>query len=296
MKRWLGITAAVLLTGGLLRHPELAAAEARAGIMLCLQTVVPSLFPFFAASSLLLQLGGIGRAQQLFAPFMVPLFHLPGSAAAPLLAGLCGGYPSGAKTTAELYEEGLLRREEAELCLGFTNNCGPAFFLSYIGTGVLGEERLGLWLYLIHAFSALLTGMLLCRMSGLRPCAAPLVPRKTEEKNFPRAFTAAVLSSFSAVLNICAFVVLFRAAAAILPTALGPLLGVFELISGAALLSPGRTGFILAAALTGWGGLCVHCQTLSVIGSLSPRWHWIGKALQGLLSGLLAALLYPFLT
>ena len=93
MKRWLGITAAALLTCGLLQHPELAAAEARAGIMLCLQTVVPSLFPFFAASSLLLQLGGIGRAQQLFAPFMLPLFHLPGSTAAPLLAGLCGGYP-----------------------------------------------------------------------------------------------------------------------------------------------------------------------------------------------------------
>jgi len=284
----------VLLTLGLLRNPELAAAEARAGIMLCLQTVVPSLFPFFAASSLLLQLGAAGKMQRLFAPFMVPLFHLRGAAAAPLLAGLSGGYPSGAKTTAELYEEGLLTREEAELCLGFVNNCGPAFFLSYIGAGLLEDGRLGLWLYLIHVLAALLTGMLLCRLTGLRPCASPVVPRIAEEKSFSRVFTAAVISSFSAVLNICAFVVLFRAAAGILPAALGPLLGFFEMVSGAALLPAGRTGFFLAAVLTGWGGLSVHCQTLSVIGSLRPRWHWAGKAIQALLSGLFAWFLYPF--
>ena len=40
--------------------------------------------------------------------------------------------------------------------------------------------------------------------------------------------------------------------------------------------------------ITAWGGLCVHCQTLSVIGDLSSRWHWAGKALQALFSLFLA--------
>ena len=295
MKQWFGGAAAAVLTLALLRRPELAAAEARAGLLLCMQTVIPSLFPFFAVISLLLQLGVVNRLQWLFAPFMVPLFRLRGAAAAPLLAGFVGGYPSGAKTAAELYEEGLLSKEEAEVCLGFVNNCGPAFFLSYIGAGMLENGRLGLWLYLIHVLSALLSGMLLCRLAGLRPGAGFLPPRLAAKSNFPQIFTTAVISSFTAVLNICAFVILFRTAAGVFPAAIGPLLGFFELISGCSFLTPGRVGFALAAALTGWGGLSVYCQTLAVIGSLSARWHLPGKALQALLSALLAWTLYPYL-
>jgi len=295
MKQWLGGAAAAVLTLALLWRPELAAAEARAGLLLCIQTVIPSLFPFFAVISLLLRLGAVNRLQHLFAPFMVPLFHLRGSAAAPLLAGLLGGYPSGAKAAAELYEEGLLSKEEAEVCLGFVNNCGPAFFLSYIGTGMLENERLGLWLYLIHVLSALLSGMLLCRLAGIRPNAGHLPPRLAAAPNFPQMFTAAVISSFAAVLNICAFVILFRTAAGVFPAAIGSFLGFFELISGCAFLTPGRTGFVLAAALTGWGGLSVHCQTLAVIGPLSARWHLPGKTLQAVLSTFFAWILYPYL-
>ena len=293
MKQWFGAVAAVLLATVLLRWPEAAAAEARAGLMLCLQTVIPSLFPFFVVVSMLLQLGVVNRLQRLFIPFMSPLFHLRGAAAAPLIAGLVGGYPSGARTAAELYEEGLLSKEEAEVSLGFVNNCGPAFFLSYIGAGLLESERLGLWLYLIHVCSALVTGMLLCRLAKLRPGAAILTPRLGAPKSFAQVFTAAVITSFSSVLNVCAFVVLFRAVSGVLPA--GPGLGFFELISGAAMLEPGFSGFLLAAALTGWGGLSVHCQTLAVIGPLSAKWHWIGKGVQAVLSVLIAWAVYPML-
>ena len=49
--------------------------------------------------------------------------------------------------------------------------------------------------------------------------------------------------------------------------------------------------FPLAAALLSWGGLSVHCQTLSVTPGLSHRWYWRGKAIQCLLSFAMAALL-----
>ena len=52
-----------------------------------------------------------------------------------------------------------------------------------------------------------------------------------------------------------------------------------------------KEGESAAAALTGWGGLSVHCQAMSVAGSagLSFRWHWLGKAVQAAVSFLLAA-------
>ena len=164
MKRRILILPVLLFALALLRFPQEAAQAVREGLLLCFETVVPSLFPFFVVVSLLIQLGAAGALQRLFTPFMGPLFHLRGLCAAPLIAGLVGGYPAGARTAAELVRSGQLSREEGERCLGFVNNCGPAFILSYVGAGILHSSRAGVWLYLIHVLSALLTGMLLCRL------------------------------------------------------------------------------------------------------------------------------------
>ena len=53
--------------------------------------MIPSLFPFFAAVSLLLQLGAAEALQGACGKIMGPLFHMRGACALPLLAGLLGG-------------------------------------------------------------------------------------------------------------------------------------------------------------------------------------------------------------
>ena len=56
-------------------------------------------------------------------------------------------------------------------------------------------------------------------------------------------------------------------------------------------LSGTRGDFVLAAALMGWGGVCVHCQTAAVLGGsgISMRWYLPAKAMQGVVSAVLAA-------
>ena len=165
MKKLFPLLAALSVGVLLLLRPEASAQAVREGLGLCARTVIPSLFPFFAVVSLLLQLGLAERLQGVCAPFMGPMFHLRGICALPLLTGLLGGYPSGAKTAADLYTQGQITRREAELLLGFCDNCGPAFLLGYVGAGILGDTRAGTYLYLIHTAAALLAGMLLCRFS-----------------------------------------------------------------------------------------------------------------------------------
>jgi hypothetical protein len=254
--------------------------------------VVPSLFPFFAAISLLLQLGAAEALGRLCAPIMRPLFRMRGVCALPLLAGLLGGYPSGAKTAASLYAQGRITRQEAELLLGFCDNCGPAFLLGCVGAGVLGNPDAGLWLYAVHILSAILAGILLCRLSGdrgpvLLGSALPAAP-----VSFPQALTSSVTGALASTLNVCAFVVFFQVLSALPPAPPPPLvLGILEMVGGVASLTPGPGGFAAAAAIVGWGGLSVHCQAMSLAApeGLSFRWHWAGKALQAVLSALLAA-------
>ena len=296
MKKMLPVAAILAAAALLLLRPQEAAAAVREGLALCGGTVIPSLFPFFAAVSLLLQLGAAEALGSLFGPVMRPLFRMRGVCALPLLAGLLGGYPSGAKTAAGLYGQGRISRQEAELLLGFCDNCGPAFLLGYVGAGVLGDPGAGAALFAVHAAAAVLWGTVLCRVRRERGSAPARGGRIRRTASFPQALTAAVSGALQSMLNICAFVVLFRVLAALPPVRLpAPLLGVLEMVTGTAALAPGRAGFIAAAVMVGWGGLSVHCQAMAVAApaELSFRWHWIGKALQAALSGLLAAALWP---
>ena len=278
----------------LLLRPQEAADAVRDGLSLCGRTVIPSLFPFFVVISLLLQLGLAESLQCVCGAVMGPLFHLRGACALPLLAGLLGGYPSGAGAAAGLYQQGSISRQEAELLLGFCDNCGPAFLLGYVGAGVLGNTGAGALLFLIHAVSALLSGMLLCRLCRDRGAVPAGKRRAVRTVSFPQALTASVSGAMQSMLNICAFVVLFRVLAALPPF---PVLGALEMVSAAAALPAGRAAFPAAAAAVGWGGLSVHCQAMSLAApaGLSFRWHWLGKAVQAALSFLLASALRNFI-
>ena len=246
-------------------------------LALCARSVVPSLFPFLVASSALLALGF-------------------GELAAPWL-GLVGGYPIGAKTAADLYRENLVSREEAERLLAFCNNSNPVFLISVLGVGVFGSVRAGVWLWLIHVLSALLTGLVF-RGSGKSASRQELTRRPPfRAVSFAEAFTGAVRSSLAGILSVCAFVVFFYVLAQPL-TAVGGRLGAvlvaaLELFSLTPLLTADAFGFLLAAAAAGWGGLSVLCQTLAVLegSGLRLRNCLLGKAVQCAFSLLLAALL-----
>ena len=283
MKRMMTILPALFFAAALLVRPLDASHAVQSGLSLCGRTVIPALFPLFAVTAFLLQSGATRFLHLLCAPLMIPLFHLRGVCAVPLLAGLVGGYPTGAKTTAELYEQGTITKAEAELLLGFCNNCGPGFLLGFTGS-VLGSPRLGAYLLVVHTTAALLTGMILCRLPRRweppsLPCSLPAL-----NVSLPQALTRSVSSALASTLSICAYVVLFQTAAAMLPDLSPAVVGAVELVSGITMLSPDRTGFLTAAALIGWGGCSVHCQTMAVTGDLSIRYHTAGKLLQAILS------------
>lgn len=283
-----------LLLRFLARSDATRAAAAQA-LGLCARTVIPSLLPFLAVSSLLISLGFDRWISPLLARWMTPLFRLPGSAGSAVLLGLLGGYPIGAKTAAELYQTRSLTRDEAERLLTFCNNSNPVFLISVLGGGVFGSVRTGVWLWLIHVASALLTGILLARRgTGVGRSFPP--PPAPPESSFCAALVRSVRESAGGMLNLCAFVVLFYVLAAPLSAAdrwwSAPATGILELFSLTPLLTADRSSFVLAAACSGWGGASVLLQTAAVLeGSGLPlRPCLAGKALQGLLSALMAFL------
>ncbi|WP_292919829.1 sporulation protein, partial [Oscillibacter sp. CAG:155] len=216
--------------------------DVSAALALCARSVIPALFPFLAVSTLLLRLGFGELAAPWLAGLMEPLFRVDGAGSSALLLGLVGGYPIGPRTTAELYRQGSLRKDEAERLLTFSNNSNPVFLISVLGIGVFGSVRVGIWLWLIHVLSALLTG--LCFRRYRASSSAPQAPTRGSAfhaVSFSAALVESVRAACSGILSVCAFVLFFYVLArplSALPPPLGPVLvGVTELFSLTPLLT-----------------------------------------------------------
>lgn len=309
----------------LLLAPAPAMEAVREALRLCTETIIPSLFPFLVLSSLLTALLPQSAANRLFSPLMQRLFRLGGSSAAVLALGFTGGYPVGVRTAAELYQKGALRREEALHLLAFCNNSGPGFLLGVVGIGVFQSTKAGLLLYAVHILAALLVGFLFRFSHAVVTKSPPPSESAAQAFSLSRLFTESVTGAFSAVLNICAFVLFFMiflrmlsfsgalhllsAALAALMSPLGMtescatalIAGFLELSTGSARLQGAALTPLTAALvsfLLGWGGLSVHCQSLLFLQSaaLPCRTYFLGKFLQGIFAALLAALLFslPF--
>ena len=301
----------LMLAGlGLVLAPDQAMEGAKTGLELCFNVIIPSLFPFFVLSNLVVELGlasCLGRALE---PVMRPLFRVSGPCASAVALGFVGGYPVGARTALSLYENGLCSKTEAERLLAFCNNSGPAFILGVVGAGIFGDSQVGLLLYLTHALASLIVGLLFRFYGGAEQThASKSHPKPIQTVTIPAAFTGAVVRSLQSTLNICAFVVFFSVVLQLLSaygvfTALANLLalagfeqewarrlvaGLLELSSGVSSLRgtaqlAGRIS--MAAFMLGWAGLSVHCQVLSFLvdSGLSAKTYLAGKLCHGLIA------------
>ena len=311
----------------LMLWPKEAMEAARDGLTLCANVIVPSLFPFFVLSSLVVELGLAGYLGKLLEGVMRPLFRVGGPCASAVALGFIGGYPVGARTALSLYQKGLCTRTEAQRLLAFCNNSGPAFILGVVGAGVFASSRVGVLLCLAHALASVCVGVLFRFYpgdgKGRRGGGAPAAPR-FQARRFTAVFTGAVKNSFLSTLNICAFVIFFTVVLQMLVTTgvlpgMARLLGLLlsplglteewarRLLTGLVEISSGvwtlagegtfRGRLTMAAFLLGWAGLSVHCQVLSFLGDsgLSARTYLAGKLLHGGLSALFVALLVRFL-
>ena len=209
-----------------------------------------------------------------------------GAGASAFFLGLLGGYPVGGRAVGQLYRAGRLSKDEAERLLAFCNNAGPSFILGVVGVGCFGSLRTGIYLYLVHAFSAVLVGILFRKKA---PVSGQKV-RYSAAFEPIAAFVRAVGEAAEGMVRLCGFVVFFLVILALITDLTGlnhpVLLGLAELTTGVTALE-GRPGdLVWAAALLGWGGLSVHGQTAAVLSDtdLGLGRYFLGKILQAIFS------------
>lgn len=241
-------------------EPKVAAQGVKNGLSLLAADVIPALFPLTAVASYVSLSGATLSLGRMLSPIGSILFKVGSGAFLPIVAGLFGGYPVGAKTVSEQYQKSIITKNEAERLMYFCVNSSPAFTVSAVGVMCFGRVKTGLLLFGAIVLSSLTLGIF-----GRFLDDGERIPTINLQFDTKHAFSRAIASSTEAILSIAGWILVFSVIAnftdssALSKEASLFLKSVCEVTTGCK-ATAGIVPLQLTAAMLGFGGFAVICQ------------------------------------
>lgn len=269
-------------------------------LSLCARSLIPSLFPFMVISEILINTNAMELPLIKNRMLTKKLLGICPESTAALLLSLVCGFPIGAKCASSLYKNGRIDMAEYRHLISFSNNPSPAFLIGAVGITLLNDITAGILLYISTVSAALIIGHVGGRISfGQRNGTKISMPKNSvsEKKSGVRIFTDAIVSSAYSMIAVCAFVIFFSAVNGGIESLLScaqlsepfaaVIMGSLEMtggISRAAKLD--GIGIYVIAMLSGWSGLSVSFQLISICGkdNVSFKSYFLSKLIQSALS------------
>lgn len=307
----------------------------KSGLKLWANSVIPSLFPFFVATELLMHTQIVFQIGLLLNKFMKPIFNVRGEGAFAFIMGIISGYPMGAKIATNFRQNNICSKEECERLLSFTNNSGPLFIIGTVGILMYGNTAIGLLLFITHILACLTVGFLFRfwkrnSRNHMHNSSSSFYNKKAKKEvsfsNLGEVLAESITTSISTILLIGGFVVIFSSIISILKSSgilanisiilspvftffnidtsfVSPLLsGFLEITNGINLISnisckKISINIIFTAFLLGIGGISVLLQVLSITSKtdLSIKPYIYGKLLHGILAALYTYIFINFI-
>lgn len=295
----------------------------KSGLALWANSVVPSLFPFFVATELLMHTNVITLFGNLLNRFMKPFFNIRGEGAFAFVMGMISGYPVGAKIASNFRQNNICSKEECERLLSFTNNSGPLFIIGTVGILMFKNTTIGILLFITHLLACVTVGFIFRYWkkdkntfhTNSSVTSFNQAKKTASFSNLGEILAESITSSISTILLIGGFVVIFSSIISIFKASgllnsltvlfsplfeilkidpsfiQGLLTGVLESTNGIHTISSiacKKLSFnlIFTAFLLGFGGISVLLQVWSITSKtdLSIKPYVYGKILHGLLA------------
>lgn len=256
----------------LLIFPTQCRAGAANGVFLCIQVLIPSLFPYMVLASFVSCSGIASKIPDSFGKITRALFGLPKESFVAIVLSLIGGYPVGAKSISSLLSENRITEKQAERMSMFCVAAGPGFLVTYIGCAMLGNPLAGYILLISQVLSFFILGMISKFAVKDNDCVGSVALGKTSV-SIGNALVNSVSDAIRSCGLMCAMVVLFGSICEIFLylTASVPdlswITAIIEITNGTKILAQGYS-LVLISAMCGFGGLCVHFQVFVLLGKI----------------------------
>ena len=304
-------------------YPQASMQGASEGIDAFLNTVLPTLLPFFIGTSILVGSGVVLSSARLLSPIASKCIGLPGASIFAWIMAAVSGYPLGAKLTSELYAKGYLDPIEAKRTIILSSVTGPSFLFGAVATGLLHRPQIGWILLTSHLLSSIVVGYLswLFYPNRAQHTSKKFPPYQNNGNLFSQAVTSSIaslasiggcmifFSSLSCVLKesgiltllqipISYLLELFGFGASLAP---GMVSGLFEMTSGCIAIASAPATLVdqatLCCFIVTFGGLSIFFQCLPYFkaSGLRPLSYLFFKVAQAIIALFLCRLLFLFL-
>lgn len=304
MKKLLFTIFCITQIGFILVYPTEALKAAREGLNLWLNVMIPTLLPFLICTGILVQTGLISRLLAPFKTLWKIVFGISPAGAYAVLVGMLCGYPMGAKTTSDLYENGQITKKEAEYLLTFVNQPSPVFVRTYLCQICLNDRVPFFKMMLILLASEWMTAQffrfIIFRKKNYFG-EETVMKKETPATSSSEAFLdVSIMNGFETVTRLGGYILMFSILSACIShfwnmkNLIGyTLSGILELTTGLCRLQNANIHmqwkYLLTLFLTAFGGICITFQTRSLVTrKLSMLPYITAKLLNGITTVLFA--------
>lgn len=267
------------------------------------KAIIPSLFPFFVISDLLITYNFIDYIPNKIKRYICRLLNISDSALSILILSMVSGFPSNGRNTHNLYNKGKISMEEASYILMYTHFSSPVFILTTCSLIYLRSEKLGIILLLSHYLSNIIIGILFRNINN--PILDNFTIKEHKSQNFTINLIKSIRSSIDSLLLILGILTVFLIISSLIINIIHSNLytsaiirSILEMTLGLKYIASLNISMmhkvILFSAILSFGGLSVHMQVMAQIveDKISCKYYLIGRVFQVLFSIVLSFIFY----
>lgn len=254
--------------------------------------LLPSLFPFFVMSDLLLAYGFVDIISFFLGAIMTKWFYLPKDAAFAFFVSLFSGFPSGSKYVNDLLNAKKISIDDANYLIMFTHFANPFFIVTTIGLFLLSNVKAGYIILISHILSNIIVAFIFRKKKVIL----------NNDNNYKKAFylsspdkpfitilTNSIFKSFKTLVNMLGIIMIFLMITTIIKKIIpltgitnGLLSGFLEMTQGVKYISSLDISLPIKAsilsAIVSFSGLSVHFQVKSIIDETDIKYSNFLKA------------------
>lgn len=254
--------------------------------------LLPSLFPFFVMSDLLLAYGFVDIISFFLGAIMTKWFYLPKDAAFAFFVSLFSGFPSGSKYVNDLLNAKKISIEDANYLIMFTHFANPFFIVTTISLFLLSNVKAGYIILISHILSNIIVAFIFRKKKVIL----------NNDNNYKKAFylsspdkpfitilTNSIFKSFKTLVNMLGIIMIFLMITTIIKKIIpvrgitnGLLSGFLEMTQGVKYISSLDISLPIKAsilsAIVSFSGLSVHFQVKSIIDGTDIKYSNFLKA------------------
>lgn len=267
--------------------------------------LIPTLFPFFIISDILINYNFTLYIPKFLRNFLKYLFNITDNMITILVLSIISGFPSNARNTRTLYDNGVIGLEEANHILIFSHFANPLFILTTVAIFFFNDKNIGIVLLISHYLSNFLLGILFRKYFNYNN---DNFITDNNSNVFGNIFIGAIKRSIDTILLICGIITIFMILSSVITNCFDfnvynsmIIKGLLEITIGIEAIGKLEISIIykavIASCFLAFGGFSVHMQVMSQIANteIKYRFFFVGRLYQMILSGFITYFICLFL-